>query len=90
MNPSLNKPPQKAIPLKDLQDALRKEGKSHYQLARELAPKLDVSEALVRQVLNGRLKGARGDARKVAKALGLVVEGGPTALDILKKIQAEH
>ena len=42
-------------------------GKSSADVARELG----VSQEIARRVLNGRLKGHRGEAHKVAVALGL-------------------
>lgn len=47
--------------------ALSRIGKSHSDVARELG----VDRTVVRGVLYGRLKGSRGDAHKVAVALGM-------------------
>lgn len=46
---------------------LRRIGKTAADVARELG----VSKVIVRGVLDGRFKGTRGDAHKVAVALGL-------------------
>jgi len=63
-----------------IRQALSRLGKSHSDVARELG----VDRAVVRGVLYGRLKGARGDAHKVAVALGLkdgfiMADGTPIA-----------
>ncbi len=50
-----------------IREALSRIGKSHADVARELG----VERAVVRGVLYGHLKGTRGDAHKVAVALGL-------------------
>lgn len=50
-----------------IREALSRIGKSHSDVARELG----VDRAVVRGVIYGRLKGNRGDAHKVAVALGI-------------------
>ena len=61
-------------------------GKTPVDLAREL----DVSPAIVRGVLSGHFNGKRGDAHKVAVALGLkdgvVVGEGTSIADALKVV----
>jgi len=57
----------KASSPKVIREALARIGKSHSEVARELG----VDRAVVRGVLYGHLKGARGDAHKVAVALGM-------------------
>mgnify|MGYP002078600760 CR=1 FL=1 len=70
--------------LKAIRDALARTGTSHADLACELG----VPRAIVRGVLYGHLKGARGDAHKVAVALGLkdglIVADGMSAVDAIK------
>jgi len=53
--------------IKAIRDALSRIGKSQAEIARELG----VDWSTVQGVLSGRLKGSRGDAHKVAVALGL-------------------
>ena len=69
---------------KVIRDALSRLGKSHSDVARELG----VDRAVVRGVLYGHLKGARGDAHKVAVALGIkdgvVVNYAMTITDAIK------
>lgn len=69
---------------KAIRDALTKLGKSHGDVARELG----VDRAVVRGVLYGHLKGARGDAHKVAVALGIkdgvIIDGAMTIADAVK------
>lgn len=69
---------------KAVREALSRIGKSHSDVAREL----HVDRAVVRGVLYGRLKGERGDAHKVAVALGMkdgvVVDDGMTIADALR------
>lgn len=55
------------VPSKVIREALSRIGKSHADVARELG----VDRAIVRGVLYGHLKGTRGDAHKVAVALGI-------------------
>jgi gp16 family phage-associated protein len=59
-------------------------GKSHSDVARELG----VDRAVVRGVLYGSLKGVRGDAHKVAVALGmkdgLIVDEATSIADAIK------
>jgi len=50
-----------------IREALSRIGKSHADVARELG----VDRTVVRGVIYGRLRGARGDAHKVAVALGM-------------------
>ncbi len=50
-----------------IRDSLSRMGKTSADIAREL----HVSPAIVRGVIEGRFKGTRGDAHKVAVALGL-------------------
>lgn len=70
--------------LEMIRDALLRVGKSHGDLARELG----VDRNVVRGVLYGRLKGSRGDAHKVAVALGLkegvIVGSAMSIADALK------
>lgn len=73
-----------SIDAKVIRDALSRLGKSHSDVARELG----VDRAVVRGVLYGHLKGARGDAHKVAVALGIkdgvVVNDAMTISDAIK------
>lgn len=57
----------KSLSRKVIRDRLSRIGKTPVDVAREL----DVRVAIVRGVLDGRFKGERGDAHKVAVALGL-------------------
>lgn len=70
--------------LEMIRDALARVGKSHGDLARELG----VDRHVVRGVLYGRLKGSRGDAHKVAVALGIkdgvIVDGATSIADTIK------
>ena len=75
------------LSLEDVRVALRRAGKSQLSLAAELATELGVNEATVIQVLSGRLRGRRGDARKVALRLGLAEEA-ETALDAIDQARA--
>lgn len=63
-------------------------GKTAGDVARELG----VSNAIVRGVLDGRFKGNRGDAHKVAVALGLkdgvIVEDGMSIREAIKAAAA--
>lgn len=52
---------------KAIRERLSEMGKTSADVARELG----VSPAIVRGVIEGRFKGARGDAHKVAVALGM-------------------
>lgn len=52
---------------KVIRETLSRIGKSHSDVARELG----VDRTIVRGVLYGHLKGTRGDAHKVAVALGM-------------------
>ena len=55
------------ITLEEARNRLSRIGKSQTDVAREL----NVDWSTVQGVLSGRLKGARGDAHKVAVALGI-------------------
>ena len=70
--------------LEAVRGALSRIGRTHTDVARELG----VSRTIVRGVLYGRLKGTRGDAHKVAVALGLkqgvVVEDGMPIADAIR------
>jgi len=55
------------VSLADVRDRLSRLGKTAADVAREL----EVSPIVVRGILDGKFKGARGDAHKVAVALGL-------------------
>lgn len=70
--------------LEAIREGLLRIGKTQADVAREL----NVDHSIVQGVLNGRLKGARGDAHKVAVALGLkegiIVEGGMSIADAVK------
>ncbi|WP_174279084.1 hypothetical protein [Sphingomonas bacterium] len=72
-----------------VQSALSRIGKTHGDVAIELG----VARAVVRGVLYGRLKGNRGDAHKVAVALGLkdgvIVEDDLPITDAVKAALAE-
>ncbi len=57
----------KCLSLEEARSRLTRMGKSAADVARELG----VSNEIARRVLDGRLKGDRGDAHKVAVALGL-------------------
>ena len=73
---------------KAIQDALSQSGKTHADVADELG----VARAVVRGVLYGHLKGDRGDAHKVAVALGLkdgiVVADGVSITDAIRRAAA--
>ncbi|WP_029623338.1 hypothetical protein [Sphingomonas elodea] len=60
--------------------------------AADVAADLGVSTVVVRGVLDGRLKGAHGDAHKVAVALGLkdgiIVADGMTIAEAIKAAAA--
>lgn len=70
--------------LEAIRDALSRIGKSQAEIARELG----VDHWTVQGVLNGRLKGSRGDAHKVAVALGLkegvIVDAATPIRDAMK------
>ena len=78
----------KLITLEEARGRLSRIGKTHAQIAKEL----DVDIAIVRGVLYGQLKGARGDAHKVAVALGLkdgvIVDGDTSIADAMKAAAA--
>lgn len=73
---------------KAIRETLARIGKSHSDVARELG----VDRAVVRGVLYGHLKGARGDAHKVAVALGLkqgfIVDEATTIAEAIKAATA--
>lgn len=74
----------KVLSSKAIREALSRIGKSHDDVARELG----VDRAVVRGVLYGHLKGTRGDAHKVAVALGLkdgvIVEDATSIVEAVK------
>lgn len=57
----------KAKSLKAIRESLSRIGKTQADIAREL----NVDHSVVQGVMCGRLKGTRGDAHKVAVALGI-------------------
>lgn len=67
-----------------IREALSRIGKSHSDVARDLG----VDRAVVRGLLYGHLKGARGDAHKVAVALGMkdgvIVDDATPIADAIK------
>lgn len=69
---------------KVIRETLSRIGKSHSDVARELG----VDRAVVRGVLYGQLKGARGDAHKVAVALGIkdgiVIDGNTSIAEAVR------
>ncbi len=69
---------------KAIREALSRLGKSYSDVARELG----VDRTVVRGVLLGHLKGERGDAHKVAVALGIkdgvIVDSTMTIADAVK------
>jgi len=71
---------------KVIREALCKIGRTPSDVAKELG----VDPSTVVGVLNGRIKGARGDAHKVAVFLGLkqgvVVDGNTSTADALKLV----
>lgn len=73
---------------KAVSEALSRIGKSHGDIARELG----VNRTVVRGVIYGRLKGDRGDAHKVAVALGMkdgvIVDGGTSISEAIKALAA--
>ncbi|WP_454887852.1 hypothetical protein [Sphingomonas oryzagri] len=70
--------------LEVIRDGLSRIGKSQADIAREL----NVDQSTVQGVMCGRLKGARGDAHKVAVALGLkrgvIVDDATSIADAIK------
>lgn len=72
-----------------IREALSRIGKSHSDVARELG----VARTVVHGVVHGRLKGNRGDAHKVAVALGLkdgvIVDDATPISDAIKRTLAE-
>lgn len=73
-----------AMSLKEAKVRLSRIGKTASDVARELG----VSKTVVCGVLDGRFKGTRGDAHKVAVALGIkdgiIVEDGMSISDAMK------
>lgn len=69
---------------KAIRETLLRMGKSYSDVARELGVDLTV----VQGVISGRLKGARGDAHKVAVTLGLkdgvIVDDSMSLADAIK------
>jgi gp16 family phage-associated protein len=57
----------KVLTREEARARLRRSGRSLLEIAREQG----VSEQVARRVLSGRLKGHRGDAHRIAVALGL-------------------
>lgn len=78
----------KSIKLEEARARLSRIGKTSADVAREVGVARDVVAA----VLSGRLKGNRGDAHKVAVALGLkdgvIVEDGMSIHDAMKAAAA--
>lgn len=78
----------KTQPSKEIRDTLISIGKSHQDIAHELGVDLSV----VRGVVYGRLKGVRGDAHKVAVALGMkggiIVDDAASIVDAIKEAKA--
>lgn len=78
----------KALSAIVIREALSRIGKSHSDVARELG----VDRTVVRGVLYGRLKGARGDAHKVAVALGMkdgvIVDDHAPVADAIRAVLA--
>lgn len=77
-----------AIGLEEARDNLSRIGKTATDVARELG----VSKQVVLGVLDGRFKGTRGDAHKVAVALGIkrgiIVADGVSISDAMKAAEA--
>lgn len=69
---------------KEIREALSRIGRTPADVARELG----VSAVIVRGVIDGRFKGDRGDAHKVAVALGLkdgaIVDDHTSTADAIK------
>ena len=78
----------KPIKLEEARTRLSLIGKSATDLARELG----VSREIVSAVLSGRLKGTRGDAHKVAVALGLkngvIIQNGTSISEAMRAVAA--
>lgn len=76
------------VSAKAIRDLLAATGRSHADLAREIG----VPRATVRGILYGHLKGTRGDAHKVAVALGLkdgvIVDDGVPLAEAIKAMRA--
>ncbi len=74
----------KIVSLEAIRQGLARIGKSQADIARELG----VDQSIVQGVLCGRLKGSRGDAHKVAVALGikdgLIVDEATSIADAIK------
>lgn len=78
----------KAISLEEARERLSRIGRTTTDVAKELG----VSTQIVRGVLDGRLKGTRGDSHKVAVALGIkegvIVDGDTSIADAMKAAAA--
>lgn len=76
------------VSLEEARARLSRIGKTAGDVARELG----VSKGVVRGVLEGRFKGTRGDAHKVAVALGLkdgvIIEDGMSISEAMKAAAA--
>lgn len=76
-----------SITLEEARSRLSRIGKTAVDVARELG----VSKQVVRGVLDGKFKGTRGDAHKVAVALGLkdglIVQDGMSIADAIKAVK---
>lgn len=76
------------VKLEEARERLSLIGKSVTDVARELG----VSRETVSNVLNGRVKGTRGDAHKVMVALGLkngvIIKEGMTISDAMRAVAA--
>lgn len=79
---------EECVSLEEARSRLSLIGKSGTDVARELG----VSREIVSAVLHGRLKGTRGDAHKVAVALGLkqgfIVNEGTSIREAMKAAAA--
>ena len=77
-----------AVTPQAIREALSQIGKTHGDLADELG----VNRAVVQGVLYGHLKGVRGDAHKVAVALGLkngtILDGATPITEAVRKAAA--
>ena len=76
-----------SITLEEARSRLSRIGKTAVDVARELG----VSKQVVRGVLDGKFKDTRGDAHKVAVALGLkdglIVQDGMSIADAIKAVK---
>lgn len=75
------------VTLEQVRAELRRTQKTQSALAREIAKELDVSSEVVRHVLSGRIKGARGDARKIAVRLGLIADEEKSATQVIDDLR---